>query len=364
MRDGLVNQEQKFKKRIASTDTSTYKVVARGQLVVGFPIDEGVLSFQNRYDQAIVSPAYEIWDIRNPDNVEAGYLEKYLRSPRAIDYYRSKLQGTTARRRSLPKDAFLALPIALPAISEQRRIVQVLDKVDALRMKRRETITLLDNLTQSIFLDMFGDPRKNPHSWVRTKLSDLTDSGDRINYGVVQPGDDYVGGVPLIRVGDLANGRVDRSILKRINPTIEAKYARSRLKGIEILIACVGSVGSIALASDHDTGSNIARAVARIPISSNARRVFVAEQLKTKSVQKYFLNELRTVAQPTLNIKQLSETIIMLPPDKLQEVFSSRLAFVNKLRQSHVSHLIELNALFASFQYRAFCGELSDDQAA
>ena len=57
MHDGLVDQADKFKKRVASSDTSQYKVVKRNQLVVGFPIDEGVLSFQNRYDHAIVSPA-------------------------------------------------------------------------------------------------------------------------------------------------------------------------------------------------------------------------------------------------------------------------------------------------------------------
>jgi type I restriction enzyme S subunit len=55
MRDGLVDQANKFKKRVASIDTSQYKVVKEGQLVVGFPIDEGVLSFQRLYKEAIVS---------------------------------------------------------------------------------------------------------------------------------------------------------------------------------------------------------------------------------------------------------------------------------------------------------------------
>src|ERR1044072_399010 len=66
MRDGLVDQADKFKKRVASADTSAYRIVDRGQLVVGFPIDEGVLSFQRLYDSVIVSPAYEIWDLVDP----------------------------------------------------------------------------------------------------------------------------------------------------------------------------------------------------------------------------------------------------------------------------------------------------------
>lgn len=63
MHGGLVDQAIKFKKRVASTDTSQYKIVSHNQLVVGFPIDEGVLSFQKLYEKAIVSPAYDVWDL-------------------------------------------------------------------------------------------------------------------------------------------------------------------------------------------------------------------------------------------------------------------------------------------------------------
>ena len=87
--------------------------MSRRQLVVGFPIDEGVLSIQNKYDNAIVSPAYNIWDIAEP-NIEPIYLEKYLRGPRSLDFYKKKLRGSTARRRSLPPDVFLDYSIPLP----------------------------------------------------------------------------------------------------------------------------------------------------------------------------------------------------------------------------------------------------------
>ena len=53
----------------------------------------------------------------------------------------------------------LALRYPLPPLPEQRRIAEILDKADALRAKRRAALAQLDTLTQSIFLDMFGDPR-------------------------------------------------------------------------------------------------------------------------------------------------------------------------------------------------------------
>ena len=55
--------------------------------------------------------------------------------------------------------------IPLPPLPEQRRIAEILDKADALRAKRRATLAQLDILTQSIFLDMFGDPATNPKGW-------------------------------------------------------------------------------------------------------------------------------------------------------------------------------------------------------
>lgn len=248
--------------------------------------------------------------------------------------------------------------VILPPLPEQRRIAEILDRVDALRAKRRATLAQLDTLTQSIFLDMFGDPATNPGRFPRTRLDALVQEGDSINYGVVQPGDEYEDGVPLIRVGDLQNGKVEQSALKRISPSIEAAYRRSRLRGDEILISCVGSTGMIALADDSMKGFNIARAVARVPLAQSIDRTYVAHYLRTESVQRYFENELRTVSQPTLNIKQISETVILVPPLGLQREFAQRIGAVNRLRDRQYESVAGLNEAFASIQARAFRGEL------
>lgn len=80
MHDGIVEQSGRFKKTIASRDTSSYKVVKKNQLVVGFPIDEGVIYVQNHDQPGIMSPAYNVWDF-DSDRILPAYLEFVLHSP-------------------------------------------------------------------------------------------------------------------------------------------------------------------------------------------------------------------------------------------------------------------------------------------
>jgi type I restriction enzyme S subunit len=224
-----------------------------------------------------------------------------------------RMTGSGGQRR-VPENYLAKLEIPLPPLAEQRRIAEVLDRAEALRVKRRAALAQLDSLTQSLFLDLFGNPAANPKSFPKKTLDSLVRDDDTINYGVVQPGDDLDEGVPLVRVGDLIEGKVRHSDLKRIAPSIEAAYKRSRLRGDEILVSCVGSIGVVVLADESVKGFNIARAVARIPLAEATNRIFMAAYLSTDFVQRYFTNELRTVSQPTLNIKQISETIVVLPP--------------------------------------------------
>lgn len=149
MRDGLIDQSSKFKKRIAGEDLSGYRVVKRGQLVVGFPIDEAVLAFQWLHEAGIVSPAYGLWDVRDEGRVDRKYLERFLRSDRAISFYKAKLRGTTLRRRSLPRAVFEAMPVPVPPLPEQRRIAAILDEADALRSQASAAKALAADLMRA-----------------------------------------------------------------------------------------------------------------------------------------------------------------------------------------------------------------------
>lgn len=173
MKHGLVDQADKFKKRVASSDTSNYRVAYRNELVVGFPIDEGVLGFQTKYPAGIVSPAYEIWKLRSEADSHIPYLERYLRSAQARSSYASRMQGAVARRRGLTKSDFLNLEIPFPPLDAQIRIAHLLGKLEGLIARRKQHLQQLDDLLKSLFLEMFGDPVRNEKGWEPTTIGQI-----------------------------------------------------------------------------------------------------------------------------------------------------------------------------------------------
>ena len=150
MRDGIVEQAGRFKKAIASKDTSSYKVVKKNQLVVGFPIDEGVIYVQNHDAPGIMSPAYNVWNI-DLGRVDPSYLEFALHGPRSMAYYADKMRGTTARRRTLTADGLREMEILLPSADGQIRVVNTLDEVRSLIEGASGQIAMLDTLVKSRF---------------------------------------------------------------------------------------------------------------------------------------------------------------------------------------------------------------------
>lgn len=354
MHAGLVDQASKFKKRVASVDTSAYKVVRRNQLVVGFPIDEGVLSFQQRYDEAIVSPAYDTWNLQDDSRVSPSYLERFLRSPAALSFYRAKLRGTTARRRSLPDDVFATLAVPLPDLPEQRRIADILDKADALRAKRRAALALLDTLTQSIFLDMFGDPATNPKAWPTRQVEEVADV--------------VTGNTPSRARPEYYGDELDW--IKSDNILFEDYYvtaASERLSAAGVAVGRTAPAGSILVVCIAGSPASIGRAAmtnktvafnqqinALIPRAGNPH--FLLGQLRAN--QRLVQSASTASMKGMVSKSKLAALRVIWPPVSEQDRFAKAIDRVRPLQERSQRSLAHLDALFASLQHRAFRGEL------
>jgi type I restriction enzyme S subunit len=184
--------------------------------------------------------------------LDRAYLAYFLRQPSMIDYANSRSEGINLPRLS-PK-ALAEFQIPLPPLAEQKRVALLLDQVAELQAKRERSLELKDQFPGAIFNSMFSQRPRAAAAGQCRALAELVRAGEQINYGVVQPGDDVESGVSLIRVANVVSGDFSNESLKKIAPSIEANYKRSRLHGDEILVACVGSVGE---AYPFDSGSAI-----------------------------------------------------------------------------------------------------------
>ncbi|WP_116810475.1 restriction endonuclease subunit S [Steroidobacter cummioxidans] len=340
------------KKRIRAEGAKKSRAVKPGDFLL-----TNSMSFGRPYIMKTSGCIHDGWLVLSPrQEISQDFFYHLLGSKAVYAEFERLAAGATVK--NLNSELVRGVKVRLPPLPEQRRIAEILDKADALRAKRRAVIAQLDTLAQAIFLDMFGDPTTNPKGFAKQPLESLICADDTINYGVVQPGNDERNGVPLIRVSDLVDGRVEQANLKRIAPSIEAAYKRSRLRGNELLVSCVGTIGLVATTDESVRGFNIARAVARVPIADDDLRAFLYAYLQTSHVQRYFTSELRTVSQPTLNIKQLSETEVLLTPRQLQSEFRERLRELERQRRMQLAAEAQGHGLFQSIQEHAFRGEL------
>lgn len=133
-----------------------------------------------------------------PDKLDGRYLVHFLRRAKVRDDGEKKMTGSAGQRR-VPKHFLESLAIPLPPLPEQRRIAAILDQADALRAKRREALAQLDGLTQSIFIELFGDPVSNPRRWRQCAVGQVTKC--------IVPGRDkpksFTGATPWVTTEDL-----------------------------------------------------------------------------------------------------------------------------------------------------------------
>jgi len=95
----------------------------------------------------------------NEEVLDRKYLAYFLRSKVFVDWVSSQTAGAKMPRVSMK--VFWDYEIPLPPLTEQKRIVAILDKADAIRRKRQQAIQLADEFLRSVFLDIFGDPNNN-----------------------------------------------------------------------------------------------------------------------------------------------------------------------------------------------------------
>jgi type I restriction enzyme, S subunit len=356
MKHGLVDQADKFKKRVASSDTSNYRIAYRNELVVGFPIDEGVLGFQTKYPAGIVSPAYDIWKLQRKVECYIPYLERYLRSSQARSLYASRMQGAVARRRSLTKTDFLKLEIPFPPLDDQIRIAHLLGKVEGLIAQRKQHLEQLDDLLKSVFLEMFGDPVKNDRGWDMPILSKF----GWISTGNTPPRKDPTNFdekfVEWIKTDNISNNSLFVTKASEFLSKTGEKRGRTVSEGA-LLVACIaGSIDSIGRAALTNRTVAFNQQMNAIQPANDVNPFYLYALFK---LSKTYIQSHASKGMKKILSKGDFEKIKMIkPPIELQDEYAAILERIESIRNQYQHNLNNLEALFGSLSQKAFKGEL------
>lgn len=248
------------------------------------------------------------------------------------------------------------ITVPLPPLPKQRRTAEVLDRTEELRSKRRDALAQLDTLTQSIFVDMFGDPATNPKGWPRVTLGAVFEIA---RGGSPRPIDDYVtddpAGINWITISDASAGsKYITGTKRRIRPE-GAKRSRAVKPGDFLLTNSMSFGRPYIMRTSgciHDGWLVLS------PRRDDVDSEFFYCLLGSTAVFAEFERRAAGATVKNLNIELVRAVKIPLPPFSGQRDFSRRAAAIDSIKSAHRASLMKLDSLFASLQHRAFRGEL------
>lgn len=241
-----------------------------------------------------------------------------------------------------------SLSIPLPPKSTQLAIVSELDKVNELIRLKKEQLKDFDNLAQSLFYKMFGDPVENEKRWEVKKLNEIVSDNCSISYGIVQPGDGVENGVPVVRPIDMTKTFVSRKGLKNTTKEISDSYKRTILKGNEILMCVRGTTGLISMATPELQGCNVTRGIAPIECGPTCDKWFVFYQILNPAIQHHIAEYTRGIALKQINMKDVRDIPLCLPPLPLQRLFAQHIEQIEREKSEVQKSIQDLETLLAS----------------
>lgn len=257
-----------------------------------------------------------------------------------------------------------SIEFLFPPLEEQRRIVAVLD--EAFAAIATATANAEKNLANAreLFSSTIEEVLEKAVGRRTMTLLEAADEACSLSYGIVQPGEEQAGGLPIVRPTDLQQKCIGLSSLKRIDASLASSYQRTTLKGDDLLLCVRGTTGTLSIATPELAGANVTRGI--VPIRFNP--AILSQELGyflllSASAQKQIKAATYGAALMQINIRDLKKLKLRVPPLASQGALADRLnaaqADVEQLQTNFSAKLDALTALKQALLHRAFTGKLT-----
>ena len=294
------------------------------------------------------------------------YLYYFLYS--SVNLLNDLGSGTTFKELSAGKLKKVEVP--LPPLPEQKRIVAILDEafsgIATAVANTEKNLANARRLFESYLNAVFS---QRGEGWTESPLETLVTDSCTLSYGIVQPGSDVRGGIPVVRPTDLRQKLIRRDTLKTIDPSLAKAYSRTTLHGGDLLLCVRGTTGDLSVAATELEGANVTRGI--VPIRFNPsllNQELGYHLLRSPFVQDQIAEKTYGAALMQINIKDVRKLLVLVPPHETHEELCSCLndfsAETDQLQSIYGQKHNALSELKKSLLQKAFSGELTAGKAA
>ena len=260
----------------------------------------------------------------------------------------AKIRKDAVNQSSIAISDIRKFSIPVPPIQSQQYIVAELDKINELIRLKKEQLKDYDNLAQSTFYEMFGDPVENEKGWEVKKLIETVVLECTISYGIVQPGDGVEDGIPVVRPIDLTGTFVSTNNLKKTTEKISSSYSRTILTGKELLVCVRGTTGVCSLVTDELKGCNVTRGITPLLFNNNTDRWFMYYQFQMPQIKCIIADYTKGITLKQINMADFRKIPVILPPLPLQQLFAKRIELIEQQKAEIQTTIADLETLLAS----------------
>jgi type I restriction enzyme S subunit len=333
------------------TDSPT-RIAKKGDIILGIRATIGNFSVTDM-DYCIGRGVAAIRP--NAKIVDKTYLLKRVESD--LGKIIQRAAGSTIK--GIKKEDLTDLLIPLPPLPDQKRIAEILDKADALRQKNKQLLAAYDELLQSTFLDMFGDPATNPKGWKEVMLGSTIQKIQIGPFGSQLHKSDYLeSGIPLINPTNIKENQI---LIDDAVCISEEKYdsmPQYHLFDGDVIMARRGDLSKVALVKQNGNRMFCGTGSLYVRFSDELNKFFLFKMLSHEKTINFLEKEARGVTMPNLNKSIVKRIPIFLPPIKLQNQFAQIVENIDAQKTLVKLSLQESEDLFNGLVQKAFGGDL------
>ena len=294
-----------------------------------------------------------IFKVLPNSGIDPDYLFYALKN--ALAELSAKTHGSTMKH--VVRGDFESTQVHMPPLAEQRRIVDMLSRAEAIVRLRREAEKKAAELIPALFIDMFGDPAKNPRGWPIKSLGELITDGPQ--NGLYKHASLYGEGTPILRIDGFYDGLVvSHKALKRVR--IEPKEKQKfRIYERDIVINRVNSVeylGKSAIIPLLDEETVFESNMMRFSVSDKEiLPEYLIKLLQTAYAKAHVLSKAKhAINQSSINQQDVKSLLVPVPPIKHQTEFAERAEQVRSIQSQQVAATSTAQATFDALLAQAF----------